>query len=83
MALPRSLLPPQLREEIDGGPLLLDRRLETRHETVAEVEDHLRIVDGAHVTRRQLEVVGSAPAGVRLRTPTVPPVICSAAYAIG
>src|SRR4029079_7773016 len=53
---------PQFAEHVQRAALtLLHRRLETRHETVAEVEDEGSVVDGAYVGGCQLEVVRLGP----------------------
>ena len=49
---------PSDRQEVDRRAVpLLQRPLERRHEPVAEVEDESRLLDVAHVARRELEVV--------------------------
>ena len=52
----------QLAEHVERAALtLLHRRLEARHEAVAEVEDERGVVDGAHVGGGELEVVRLGP----------------------
>ena len=52
-------------------------------EAAAHVDDERRVAEPLDVARRQLEVVGSAPGGVRSSTAVPADATCSAAKASG
>ena len=72
-------------EEVDGvRRRRVDRVLERRLEAVAEVEDAVGVARSSRTSLPESSrSCGSTPGGVRLRTSTSAPPICSAAKASG